>query len=133
MPNLYMWIWWFDIYLDMWYKGFGDMGFGPHYDALFKICSITHYPPLHSTLTLSRNMISKIINDYQTPIKVSNQGFKGYFRGYQTRVYEVSSTFYSLIDHTYQGSLTYLSGIKCLRISTLRHIRLIQKMSVSFP
>jgi len=50
----------------IWYKGLSDMmvwdiGFDrPYYDPLVKKRSILHYPPLHSTLTLSKNTISKI-------------------------------------------------------------------------
>jgi len=55
---------WFDNMIHMWYKGdirFGDMGFGPSKITMASYkCSILHYPPHHSTIRMSKYIISKI-------------------------------------------------------------------------
>lgn len=67
-----MMVW--DIWFDM------DQFFPPHYEPPSIKRSIPHYPPLHSTLTLSNNIISKIfimVYNVSMTEKTSEYSFEG--------------------------------------------------------
>ena len=63
-------------------------------NALRNKCSMLHYPPLYSTLTLSRNIISKIFLFYKHPISPIQTPLQGYFRHFQA-VYKQLSLGYT--------------------------------------
>ena len=63
-------------------------------NALRNKCSMPHYPPQSSTLTLFRNIISKIFLFYKHPIFPIQTPLQGYFRHFQA-VYKQLSLGYT--------------------------------------